>query len=357
LNKLSAVSIELFLGVNLIKQTQSLMSTAKTAQICLVILTILALLTALSYTKPVLVPLVFAIFTYAIFAPVIYWIQVRLKVPRLIAVTVAFMGVIAFSAFVIIVCFPALKQLIVGVSNYENYLESILTSIQYYLPAGVEVDKKFIIDQVKASNPVSYISDFTQHTFVLVGNLMLVILYTSFMIVGDQGEQLKSKMIRTILLKIFEYTVKKLFLAIAAGCVFLVILGSFKVNLTFVFALAAVVLNFIPTIGPIIAVLLPLPVVFYAYDLHWQFFFIVSCLSVLQFIIGNIIEPRVLGEIMDLHPITVLICLVFWALIWGLSGMFLAVPITAVMKIIFERIEATRPFAEVLAGRLPSNDD
>jgi len=126
--------------------------------------------------------------------------------------------------------------------------------------------------------------------------------------------------------------------------------------MTFVFALGAMVLNFIPTIGPIIAVALPMPIVFYAYDLHWQFFFILSTLSILQFIIGNIIEPRVLGDIMDLHPITVLICLVFWALIWGVSGMFLAVPLTTVIKIIFERIEATKPFAEVLAGRLPSND-
>lgn len=340
----------------MIKSTQSLINAAKTTQICLVILTILAILSALSYTKTVLVPLVFAIFTYAIFAPVIYWIQVHLKVPRFIAVSVAFIGVIAFSSFVIIVSFPALKQLIVAASNYEDYLENILTSFQAYLPRGIEVDKKFIIDQAKVFNPVSYITDITQHAFVFFGNLLLVILYTSFMIVGDQGAQLKSQMLRTILIKIFEYTVKKLFLAFAAGCVFLVVLGSFKVNLTFVFALGAMVLNFIPTIGPIIAVALPLPVVFYAYDLHWQFFFILSTLSTLQFIIGNIIEPRVLGEIMDLHPITVLICLVFWALIWGVSGMFLAVPITAVMKIIFERIEATRPFAEVLAGRLPSND-
>jgi AI-2 transport protein TqsA len=338
-----------------LKSTESLLTAAKTTQICLVILTILALLGTLSYTKAVLVPLVFAIFTYAIFAPIIYWIQVHLKVPRFIAVSVAFMGVIGLSALLVIIALPAIQQLILAVGNYEYYVESILGSLQTYLPKGIDIDKGFIMQQTKMIDPTLYIASVTQQSFLFIGNLSLVIIYTAFMIVGDQGAQLKSKMLRKIMIKIFEYTIKKMFLALAAGFVFLVVLGSFKVNMYFVFALAAMVLNFIPTIGPIFAVALPMPIVFYAYDLHWQFFFILSTLSVLQFIIGNIIEPRVLGDIMDLHPITVLICLVFWALIWGVSGMFLAVPLTTVMKIIFERIEATQPFAEVLAGRLPSN--
>lgn len=338
----------------MLKSSESLLSAAKTTQICVVILTILSLLGTLSYTKPVLVPLVFAIFTYAIFAPIVYWIQVQLKVPRIIAVSVAFVGVIALSSLLVIIALPALQQLITALGNYEYYVANILASIEQYLPADIKLDKKLIMQNAKAIDPSLYITSLTQQSFILIGNISLVIIYTAFMIVGDQGAQLESQMLRTILIKIFEYTVKKMFLALASGAIFLIVLGSFNVNMSFVFALAAIVLNFIPTIGPIIAVALPLPIVFYTFDLHWQFFFILSTLSIIQFIIGNIIEPRVLGDIMDLHPITVLICLVFWALIWGVSGMFLAVPLTTVMKIIFERIEATRPFAEVLAGRLPN---
>lgn len=325
-------------------------------QICLVILTILAVASVLTYTKPVLVPFVFAIFTYAIFAPIVYWIQVHLRLPRLLAISVALAGAIGLCACVVIIMFPALKQLISGISSYESYLSNILNAVEKQLPEGVQIDKEFILAQAAEFNPASYIRDFTQQTFVLLGNLSLILIYTAFMIVGDQSAQIKSPMIRTILIKIFEYTVKKLFLALACGVVFLVVLGAFQVDLTLIFTLSAIFLNFIPTIGPIVAVALPLPVVFYAYGLHWQFFVILSVLSVMQFIIGNIIEPRVLGEIMDLHPITVLICLVLWALIWGLSGMFLAVPITAVVKIVFQKIEATQPFAEILAGRLPTHD-
>ncbi|MFQ5550396.1 MAG: AI-2E family transporter, partial [Gemmatimonadales bacterium] len=73
----------------------------------------------------------------------------------------------------------------------------------------------------------------------------------------------------------------------------------------------------------------------------------------IQITIGNVIEPMVMGEGLDLHPVTILMMLIFWGLLWGVVGMLLATPITAVVKIIFARIEITRPVAELLAGRLP----
>ncbi|HXE52345.1 MAG TPA: AI-2E family transporter, partial [Tepidisphaeraceae bacterium] len=55
---------------------------------------------------------------------------------------------------------------------------------------------------------------------------------------------------------------------------------------------------------------------------------------------------------LDLHPIVVLISLIFWSMIWGLAGAFLATPMTAVLKIVLEKIPATRPLAALLAGKL-----
>ena len=68
--------------------------------------------------------------------------------------------------------------------------------------------------------------------------------------------------------------------------------------------------------------------------------------------LGNLIEPRVIGESMDLHPVTVLLALIVWGMLWGVVGMILATPLTAVMKIFFERVEYTRPLGDLLAGRL-----
>ena len=70
--------------------------------------------------------------------------------------------------------------------------------------------------------------------------------------------------------------------------------------------------------------------------------------------VGNAIEPRLMGDGLDLHPLTILLALIFWGLIWGIVGMLLAAPITAILKIILARFQTTQPLAEVLAGRLPA---
>ena len=76
----------------------------------------------------------------------------------------------------------------------------------------------------------------------------------------------------------------------------------------------------------------------------------------IQIVIGNMLEPKILGESLDLHPATVLMSLIFWGMLWGIVGALLAVPMTAVLKILLERLEPARPFAEIMAGRLPSTD-
>ena len=70
-------------------------------------------------------------------------------------------------------------------------------------------------------------------------------------------------------------------------------------------------------------------------------------------IIGNGIEPKIMGEGLDLHPVTILLGLVFWGLLWGVVGMLLAAPIMAVVRLVLGRFETTRAVGELLAGRLP----
>ena len=74
--------------------------------------------------------------------------------------------------------------------------------------------------------------------------------------------------------------------------------------------------------------------------------------GIIQVTIGNGIEPKVMGDALDLHPVTILLALIFWGMLWGIPGMLLATPITAVMKILLSRLEYTRGLADLLAGRI-----
>ena len=66
--------------------------------------------------------------------------------------------------------------------------------------------------------------------------------------------------------------------------------------------------------------------------------------GLIQFTIGNVIAPKVMGETLDLHPVTILLALIFWGMLWGMVGVFLAVPITAAVKILLEKADATARF-------------
>lgn len=133
------------------------------------------------------------------------------------------------------------------------------------------------------------------------------------------------------------------------------LLSVLGVDLAMAFGLFAFLLNFIPSIGSIIATLLPLPVVLLSPDLSGTLLMLAIVLpGAVQVTLGNIVEPKLMGRSLDLHPVTVLLALIFWGSIWGMVGMFLATPMTAVIKIFFEQQEHTRPLANMLAGRLDS---
>jgi AI-2 transport protein TqsA len=74
--------------------------------------------------------------------------------------------------------------------------------------------------------------------------------------------------------------------------------------------------------------------------------------AALQFLIGSLIQPRIMGRSQKLHPVVILLALIFFGTIWGIVGAVLAVPITGVLKIALERIPATRLAAAWLEGNL-----
>jgi predicted PurR-regulated permease PerM len=78
-------------------------------------------------------------------------------------------------------------------------------------------------------------------------------------------------------------------------------------------------------------------------------FYIALSLIVVQFAIGNFLDPYVMGNSLNLSPLAILVSLAVWTELWGIPGAFLAVPITAVMVIVFSEFSSTRPIAVLLS--------
>jgi len=109
--------------------------------------------------------------------------------------------------------------------------------------------------------------------------------------------------------------------------------------------------NFIPYIGSLVAVTLPiiLSILKYA-DEPWKPLLITLLLLLIQRVVDNFIEPRLTGRKLGLSPLIVLLSLAFWGWLWGIVGMILAVPLTVIAKIILENIPETKPLATLLSN-------
>ena len=124
------------------------------------------------------------------------------------------------------------------------------------------------------------------------------------------------------------------------------------IELAFIFGTLTFILNFIPVFGSVIAVLIPIPVAFLQFQDPTFFVLIILLPAIVHIIIGNIIEPKIFGETFGLHPITVILSLIFWGMIWGIIGVLLAAPLTAIIKISFEKFETTKPISLFLEGKI-----
>jgi AI-2 transport protein TqsA len=116
------------------------------------------------------------------------------------------------------------------------------------------------------------------------------------------------------------------------------------------FGLMAFLLNFIPNLGAFVAVLLPLPLVLLQDGAGSSLALAALLPAAVQLLLGGVLEPRLMGRAMGLHPVTVLLGLLVWASLWGPAGMVLAVPLTSVCRLLFERQEALRPVARWMEG-------
>ena len=112
----------------------------------------------------------------------------------------------------------------------------------------------------------------------------------------------------------------------------------------------AFILNFIPSIGSLIATALPLFMSIIQFDSFGTILALGILLGAFQFIIGSIIDPMVMGNRLRLNTITVIFGLLFWGYIWGIPGMLLSVPLMVMMRLLLERSEDLSIIARVMGN-------
>ncbi|PKL83700.1 MAG: hypothetical protein CVV24_03695 [Ignavibacteriae bacterium HGW-Ignavibacteriae-3] len=157
---------------------------------------------------------------------------------------------------------------------------------------------------------------------------------TDFETMTLQREVKLRKTIKDITEQVQKYVVTKLLISLSLGLIVGFILLLFKIEFFIIWATLAVLLNFIPNVGSVIAVILPTLMALVQYESFGYALILAAVLIIVQNIIGNIIEPKIFGDRLGLNPLVILLSLLVWGYLWGIVGMFLAVPLTAIGKII-----------------------
>ena len=322
--------------------------------ISLVIIASIMAAGALYWLEPVMVPLVLAIMITYMLAPIVDTLVGKLRFPRSLAVAVA-MGLAGFTIFLVGgMISNSVKTLAIKAPIYEKHIrekaESVVDWIEY---KEYDVETDDLVNRIDEIPIASMLAGATNTLLDLITNTFLILIFVIYLLQGRDPEKQKGAIALQIEQRIKHYLVIKLVLSLATGVLTAIILSALHVELAMVFGVLAFILNFVPNVGSIAATVMPIPVIL----LDPNFDPMILLLAVglpgsIQMIVGNVIEPKMLGDSLELHPITVLLSLIFWGMLWGIPGMLLAAPITAVLKILSEHLEITAPVARLLAGDL-----
>lgn len=322
----------------------------------LVILAAVAIAAALALTRSVMIPFVLAIFFSYLLAPLVDLLQDKLRVPRFVTIVLSLLVALGLLTLLGLLITTSTRGLLESVDIYRDRLRGSAERVFSVLDRfGIDMGQQPILEAI---NQVPFL-EIARRAFGTALDVLttggLVLIFVVYLLAGRRPAELRTGIYAEIDAKIRRYILTKTAVSATTGVLVGLILWMFGLELALVFGVMAFLLNFIPSIGSVIATLLPVPIAIVQYESVWPIIGILAIPGAVQMSVVNGVEPVLMGEGLDLHPVTVLLALIFWGLLWGVVGMLLAAPITAIIRIAMARIETTRPFAELLAGHLPAD--
>jgi AI-2 transport protein TqsA len=325
--------------------------------ISLATIAIFALGAMLIYARSVLIPFVLAVLIFLLVSPVLDFLVLKLRFKRPLAVLVTLLLVLVIISIVFILLSEAVQTIIATAGQYANSFANLIDiGLEKMNRWNVTPDITHINEIITDKIPGMVTGSFGT-AFDIVSELFLVAIFVIFLLAGRHPELAWHGVYADIIAKIRRYIVTKTAVSTVTGILVWITLSAFGLDLAPVFGMLAFLLNFIPSIGSIIATMLPIPIAVAQFQgSPLMIVFVIAIPGAIQITIGNVIEPKIMGKGLDLHPIVILLALSFWGLIWGAVGMFLSVPITAMIRIVLMQFETLKPVGMLLAGKLPDSN-
>ena len=282
------------------------------------------------------------------------------------------------SGLVVLVCALVISRLVAdnaasvvaAAPRYGTRLAQVYEDIIDQLPIEDPAPLQDMLEQIDFGRYVAFLASGIAG---IVGNGALIFLYLVFLmlerpfftgkldsLIPDSKKRASAeRIILRINRDIRTYLGVKTFVSILTAALAYGIMWYLGLDFAAFWALLIFVFNFIPNIGSLIATALPAALALVQFESFRPFVIVVTGITAIQIVIGNFLEPRLMGRTLNMSPLAVVLSLVFWGMLWGMAGMFLSVPVTAVMAIVFSHFEMTRWIAILMsrAGDLPGREE
>jgi AI-2 transport protein TqsA len=325
-----------------------------------IIASFIVVVAGLKAASPILIPLFLAVFIAVIFTPPLLWLQ-RKGVPNVLALSLILTAILGIAGLFGVLIIPSLNQFVQTLPDFQGRLTAHLTGLADWLHSkGVNIPPTALAGPANPDWVMSAAASMFSTISRIIANGLLVVLMVVFILleVADFPRKMKAvyknpetslSVIEKFSKSAMRYLVIQTLISATGGLViglWLLILG---VQYPVLWGTLVFLLNFVPNIGSVIAAV---PVILLALV---QLGVGSALLTALGFVavfmvLGNLIQPKLMGKGLSLSTLVVFLSMVFWGWIMGPVGMILSVPMTSLVKIFLESHEDTRGLAIMLGS-------
>jgi predicted PurR-regulated permease PerM len=310
--------------------------------------------------KTIFIPLTFAVFLSFLFQPLNRFLLNK-KIP--VGITILLMVIIILVSFTLMgtIVYTSVSSFVTEFPKYEEQITDMFQKLIVQLEIPVEQVMDYLKNKVNWLQladrfSLSKIISGTMGTFIdFLVKLLLTVAFMIF-IVLERTKLIKrvekvltkdeAKHSTNVVVKIEQsvktYIVNKTFISLITGLISMFFIAVLGIDFAVISGLLIFILNYIPNLGSIVASAFPMLICFIQFGISWQLIAISTALISTQMIMGNFVEPKMMGTGLKLSPLFVLIALIFWFWVWGPVGMILAVPISSATNLIIKEIPSLK---------------
>lgn len=351
--------------VPMIQDSEAPDRTDRTKKIALGIALFVLISFVLKAASSITLPLAVSFFLFLILNPMVNKMEQN-RIPRWLAIVFAILLLLLFFVLLFFFFTIAINSFINRVPKYFARFDEVFGSFGETLGPALGLTpgsglselvdwKSMLINAVTVASG-SIVNIISSSIIIFIFVLFLLLERQSLIpkvkvALPNRGSMRLAIMFERINRQISRYLVVKSIISLITGVLFY--FGSLAVGLDFaiIWGVLAVMFNFIPNIGSIIITLLTIVMsVLQFFPDYGRIIYVAMIMSMIQLVMGNILDPRFQGNQLNLSPFIILVSLAFWGYIWGIMGMFLAVPIMSIVQIFCSNVKGLRPLSVMFSS-------